>query len=134
WLRPGVTEAEAAAYLDYLLAVGGGEAGAISTVVNSSAHGWLPHTAPSHSVIGSDELIGVDACGVVQRYHSDLRRTFSFSNDARASDALARAAEVLHRVVDSIQPGDPVASVQATLDVGLRAAGLDRLLWWAGGY
>src|SRR3712207_9396767 len=75
----------------------------------------FPYTTLFRSVQAGDVMY-VDACGVVNRYHADVCRTFAVGRDhAGARAVLDVTAGSVDEVRRAVRPGDP-------LDVAQRAA------------
>ena len=74
-LRPGVTEREIAARLQYLMLHYGAEDKSFDPIVVSGPNGSLPHGVPSEKVIQSGEFVTMDFGCVYHGYCSDMTRT-----------------------------------------------------------
>lgn len=74
-LRPGVTEREIAARLQYLLLHYGAEDKSFDPIVVSGPNGSLPHGVPSEKVIENGEFVTMDFGCVYHGYCSDMTRT-----------------------------------------------------------
>ncbi|MBZ5739362.1 M24 family metallopeptidase [Nocardioides mangrovi] len=135
-LRPGATELQVAATLSSLLAERGSEVPAQHPLVSSGPTAWADvHAFPSARVIERGEIVSVDACAVVDRYHVNLQRTFALGHwDQRAADYLdagRRGQGVLcARAVPDAAPAAALAAAQATVAEDVPA---DHT-WWVGGY
>lgn len=74
-IRPGMTEIEAAARIDYLLMTGSGDLPAFRTIVASGKRGALPHAHPSHRRIELGDLVTMDFGAMWNGYCADMTRT-----------------------------------------------------------
>ncbi|NPV88687.1 M24 family metallopeptidase [Coprothermobacteraceae bacterium] len=74
-LKPGITEKDFAAELEYQARKLGSEGMAFDTIVASGWRGALPHGVASDKKIELGELVVVDWGCVWKGYHSDLTRT-----------------------------------------------------------
>lgn len=74
-LRPGVTERETAARIQYLLLHYGAEDKSFDPIVVSGPNGSLPHGVPSEKVIQAGEFVTMDFGCVYRGYCSDMTRT-----------------------------------------------------------
>ena len=74
-LRPGVTEREIAARLQYLMLHYGAENMSFDPIVVSGPNGSLPHGVPSEKEIRSGEFVTMDFGCVYHGYCSDMTRT-----------------------------------------------------------
>ncbi len=134
--RPGMTELEIAARLDALMAEQGGEQAAIRTMVSAGPDVWFKtHAAPSRRPLERGDVMYVDACGVVDRYHVDLCRTFSIGDDnpgARAIlDTTAQSVVEVQRIVKA---GDPLDVAQRVAEDFVYSRFRPDQVWWVGGY
>lgn len=77
-LRPGVTEREVSARLDYEFKRRGAEGAAFETIVLFGPGSSLPHGRPGEKRLAAGDIVLVD-CGCIRKgYCSDLTRTFVF--------------------------------------------------------
>ncbi len=75
-IRPGITENEVGAEIEYAMRKAGGSGVAIPVFVNSGIRsGWL-HGAASHKVIEAGDLVVVDVVPRYMGYCANLTRTF----------------------------------------------------------
>ena len=74
-IRPGVTEKEIAARLQYLMLHYGGSDMSFDPIVVSGANGSLPHGVPSEKKIQQGEFVTMDFGCIYQGYCSDMTRT-----------------------------------------------------------
>ncbi len=77
-LQEGITEREAAARLDYLMALGGSEMPSFQTIMLFGAHASMPHGVPDNRSLKNGDVILVDFGAVYCGYHSDMTRTFAY--------------------------------------------------------
>ena len=74
--RPGMTEVEAAAELDYLCRLQGSEGPSFDTIIGSGPNGAMCHAIPGQRKLTEGDLVVVDFGCVFNGYHSDMTRTF----------------------------------------------------------
>ncbi|MDY3985094.1 aminopeptidase P family protein [Dysosmobacter sp.] len=74
-LRPGVTEKEIAARLQYLMLHYGASDMSFDPIVVSGANGSLPHGVPSEKAIQRGEFVTMDFGCIYNGYCSDMTRT-----------------------------------------------------------
>mgnify|MGYP000671242904 CR=1 FL=1 len=74
-IRPGVTEKEIAARLQYLMLHYGAEDKSFDPIVVSGPNGSLPHGVPSEKVIQAGEFVTMDFGCIYDGYCSDMTRT-----------------------------------------------------------
>ncbi|MGI6208573.1 MAG: M24 family metallopeptidase [Anaerolineae bacterium] len=75
WLRPGVTELEAAWFVESYVRTHGGEAMAFDPIIAAGTNGAMAHARPSDRPIARREPIVVDIGARVNGYNADLTRT-----------------------------------------------------------
>ncbi|HJB12458.1 MAG TPA: Xaa-Pro peptidase family protein [Candidatus Oscillibacter excrementigallinarum] len=91
-IRPGVTEKEIAARLQYLMLHYGAEDKSFDPIVVSGPNGSLPHGVPSGKVIQAGEFVTMDFGCVYHGYCSDMTRTV----------AVGSVTEEMQQVYDTV--------------------------------
>jgi len=136
YVRPGRTELEIAAHLAAVMAAQGGEEPAVRTMVSAGPDVWCrTHSPPSRRPVEVGDVMYVDACGVVNRYHADLCRTFAIARDhPEAREILEQTARSVDAVVAAVKPGDPLDVAQRAAEDYLYARFPKERFWWVGGY
>ena len=136
WLAPGMTELQVAARLNASMADHGGEEPAIRTMVSAGPLVWCKtHSAPGHRPIERGDVMYVDACGVFNRYHVDLCRTFAIGDDhAGARAILELTAGSVEAVREGVKPGDPLDVAQRIAEEHVFSRVPREQVWWVGGY
>lgn len=74
-IRPGVTELELAAEIDYRMRRKGAEGPSFESIVASGARSALPHARPTAKPLQKSELVVLDLGAILRHYCSDLTRT-----------------------------------------------------------
>jgi len=74
-MRPGMTEIEVAARIDYLLMTRAGDLPAFRTIVAAGERGALPHAHPSGRKLATGDLVTLDFGAVHKGYCADMTRT-----------------------------------------------------------
>ena len=135
-VRPGMTELEIAARLNALMAQAGGEEPAIRTMVSAGPLVWCrTHAAPSRRPVERGDVMYVDACGVYNRYHVDLCRTFAIGADSPEARAILEVTgDSVLEVQRAVRPGDPLDVAQRTAEEYVFARFPRDRVWWVGGY
>lgn len=135
-LRPGITELEVAAIVTTLLAVRGSEVPAQHPLVSSGPSAWADvHAFPSRRELERGDVVSVDACAVIDRYHVNLSRAF----------VLGAPTPLAERCVEAGARGLAVMTAEARADEGperalalaaaaVRAEIPPENVWWIGGY
>ena len=74
-IKPGVTEKEIAARLQYLMLAGGAENMSFDPIVASGPTGSMPHAVPTDRKIQDGDFVTMDFGCIYQGYCSDMTRT-----------------------------------------------------------
>ena len=74
-IKPGVTEKELAARLQYLMLAGGAENMSFDPIVASGPNGSMPHAVPTDRKIQDGDFVTMDFGCIYQGYCSDMTRT-----------------------------------------------------------
>ena len=117
-----------------MMKAGGGYPG-IRTMVGSGPRAGTHHSPPQHRRIRRGDLVFVDLCGCLHRYHVNINRTFSLGEpDRRWTSMMERSAGCIDAVVEACRVGDPLSKVQDVADAYIDQAGLRPYVWFVGGY
>ncbi len=106
YLRPGLTEIEAAAYIEYRLKLNGAEGVAFPPIVASGENAALPHAEPSKKELKAGELVVMDFGARYKGYCSDMTRTVALryaSDEQKALYILVLDAQ--KRALSALRPG-----------------------------
>lgn len=113
WLKPGVTEKEAAWFLNRHMFDHGAEATAFTTILGAGEGAVIPHHEPTHYPIEPGEPCWVDFGAVVGGYCADLTRAFCLGEpDDRLQESYAAVVAALDAGIAQLKAG-VVASVAA---------------------
>jgi Xaa-Pro aminopeptidase len=126
--KPGMSELDLAAEIDYRMRLLGADCVAFDTIVASGKRSALPHAHPTDQTIGSGELLLIDMGATVAGYASDMTRCYVVGK------ANTKIRRIYKAVLDSqlaalalLKPGITCAKLdQAVRDV-LRGHDLDKL-------
>ena len=135
-VRPGRTELEVAAELGAVMARLGGEEAAIRTMVSAGPLVWCKtHGAPTRRRIEHGDVVYMDYCAVVDRYHVDLCRTLAVGADhPQARAILDVTSESVVEVQKAVRPGDPLDVAQRIAEDFVYSRFPREQVWWVGGY
>lgn len=75
YMKPGMTEKEVAAYLEYRMLCGGAEKKSFDTIIASGPNSSRPHAVPGERKIQNGDFVTIDFGCVVDGYCSDTTRT-----------------------------------------------------------
>ncbi|MFI6057457.1 M24 family metallopeptidase [Streptomyces sp. NPDC051286] len=134
-IREGVTELELYAAATSAMAAAGGELAAIPGMVNSGPKNAALHGAAGRRKIKRGDLINVDMCGVLDRYHSNLARCISFGEpEPGTRKAIDQVTSVYDQVRAAMRPGMPISELLDINEAAARELGIWEASWWVGGY
>jgi Xaa-Pro aminopeptidase len=127
YLRPGLTEVEVAAKLEYAARVKGAEAMSFDTIVASGERSALPHGHASAAKFPKRGFVTLDFGVVLDGYMSDMTRTVYLgrarSEERDVYDAVLEAQEA---AVAAVTPGVTAGEVDEAARSVLRRARLDK--------
>jgi Xaa-Pro dipeptidase len=135
YIRPGVSELDVYGEVINAMAKAGGENPSITMPVSAGAKSACMHALASRREIMPGDIVNIDLCGVYNRYHANMARTFSMGEPhpdvARHMEAIAGAKAF---VAGIMQPGLPVRTMLEQIEGYYR----DTNIWddqcWIGGY
>ena len=103
--RPGETEIEIAARMEYRFLSGGGEQ-ITAPLLAAGPRTGLWHGMPSEQKVENGMVLITDFGGTLDGYYSDIARTAVMGRATDyQKDVHAKITEIKHRIVDSIRPG-----------------------------
>jgi Xaa-Pro aminopeptidase len=125
-LKPGMTEAQFAAEIDYRNRRLGAEAPAFSTIVAAGARAALPHAQPGATKIESGMLL-IDMGAFRQGYASDMTRMVYLGKaPQRYRKAYRAVLEAQQAALDSMRHGVKASAVDRAARDVLKAHGFER--------
>ena len=141
-IKPGVTEKEIAARLQYLMLHYGAEDKSFDPIVVSGPNGSLPHGVPSEKVIQAGEFVTMDFGCIYHGYCSDMTRTVAVGHVTEemekvynvvlqaqlAGIAAAKAGATGHDVDAAARKAHGIESLPGSLEEALRALEADQLI------
>ncbi len=111
-IRPGVSENDLAAEIEYRMRTRGADGAAFETIVASGPRGALPHARPTGRVLRAKELVIIDLGAILGGYASDMTRTVHLGKPSRRTVALYRAVlEAQMKGIESLKAGVQARSV-----------------------
>ncbi|MGD0498223.1 MAG: Xaa-Pro peptidase family protein [Bryobacteraceae bacterium] len=126
-VRPGMTERDLAAQLEYRMRRLGAEKPAFETIVASGVRSALPHAQPTAAPLGPGALVVVDMGAFQEGYASDMTRMiFLGAPGAKVKRTYQAVREAQLAAIDAVRPGVPAASVDRAARSVLRRHGLDK--------
>jgi Xaa-Pro aminopeptidase len=135
-LRPGLSELEVSARLGSLLAQEGSEIAATPPLVSAGPEAWTDvHAFPGRRRLEAGDVASIDVCGVVDRYHANLSRTYGLgAASPLARELLDLAAGAVDELVRAARPGDGPEAAAAAAERHVRERIAAERIWWVGGY
>lgn len=134
-IRPGVSELELAAELDFRMRRKGAEGAAFDSIVASGRRGALPHASPSSKPLGANELVIFDLGAILGGYRADLSRTVYLGTPGRRVRALYQAVwEAQEAAIDRLRAGVRAEEVDAEARRRLATRRLGRLFTHSTGH
>ena len=123
-LAIGITERQAAAWLERGLSAHGADGAAFESIVAFGEHAAEPHHRPTHRALAEGDVIKMDFGGLVGGYHTDFTRTVAFGEPApelrKVHDLVAAAQQA---GIDAIRPGAVGRDVDEAARAVIRDAG-----------
>ncbi|MCZ6488383.1 MAG: Xaa-Pro peptidase family protein [Gammaproteobacteria bacterium] len=113
---------------------GGGYPG-IRTMIGGGPRAGVHHEPPSHRKFRNGDVIHIDFCASLHRYHVNICRSFALGEvDVRWIDLFERNEPMMEVIVAEIKAGDSMVKIQEVADAFAREHDLARYEWLIGGY
>jgi Xaa-Pro aminopeptidase len=126
-VRPGISEIDLAAELEYRMRRLGAEKPAFESIVAFGSRSALPHARPTANILGASGLLLIDVGAVRDGYSSDMTRTAFLGRPARKIRELYGAVlEAQLAACAAVKEGVTAAAVDRTARSVLRRHHLDR--------
>lgn len=111
-IRPGVTEIEVAAEIEYAMRKKGGWGTGFETIVASGTRSAYPHGGCANRKIRKEDLVVVDIGAIYEHYHSDMTRTIVAGNptekQTKIYNVVKAAQEKAHKAIKAGATGKNV--------------------------
>jgi Xaa-Pro aminopeptidase len=135
-LRPGLSELEVSAHLGSLMAQEGSEIAATPPLVSAGPEAWTDvHAFPGRRRLEAGDVASIDVCGVVDRYHANLSRTFGLGEASPlARELLDLADGAVGELVRVARVGEGPEDAAAAAERHVRDRIAAERIWWVGGY
>ncbi len=106
YLKPGVTELEIAAKIEYIMKCNGAEKLSFETIVAAGVNGSKPHAEPGNYKIQSGDLVTMDFGCVYNGYCSDMTRTVCVGKaNAKQREIYDIVLKAQTAVIENLKPG-----------------------------
>ncbi len=127
YIKPGVTEKQVRAKLEYIMFSLGADGLAFDTIVASGENGAKPHAVPSDRVIQSGEFVTLDFGARLDNYNSDMTRTVAVGNISDEMKRIYSAVLEAHSESTKLLAHGAVCSdIDAAAREALKKYGLDK--------
>jgi Xaa-Pro aminopeptidase len=123
--KPGMTEQELAAKIDWRIKSAGFERCSFETIVASGPNSALPHAHPGERRLGVGDLVVLDFGGVYGGYCVDLTRTVALGEpDAEMVRVYQAVLEAQKAAIAAVKPGVRAGEIDAAARTTLARHGL----------
>jgi Xaa-Pro aminopeptidase len=113
-IKPGVTEMQLAARIDYEIKLAGGSGPSFETIVAAGPRSSWAHARPSPKPMGKNELVVLDQGAILRAYCSDMTRTVHIGRASGRIRSLYEAVlEAQQAAKAVIRPGTTAGQVDA---------------------
>ena len=124
FIRPGRTEQEIAARLQYLMLQAGAEGMSFSPIVVSGVRSSMPHGVPTGKAVEAGEFLTIDFGCVLDGYCSDTTRTLALGSVTEEMERVYHTVLEAQRAgIAAAKAGVPGIELHRTADAVIRAAG-----------
>lgn len=105
-MKPGVTELEIAAKLEYFMRMQGAEDKSFDTIVASGYHSSMPHAVPTAKALEAGDFVTLDFGCRYHGYCSDMTRTVVLGKASdRQKDLYRIVLEAQQAALEGLRPG-----------------------------
>ncbi len=106
FIKPGMTELEVAAKLEYVMKTNGAEKLSFETIVAAGVNGSKPHAEPGNYKIQSGDLVTMDFGCMYNGYCSDMTRTICVGHaNEKQREIYDIVLKAQLAVLDNLKPG-----------------------------
>ena len=123
-LRPGQSEAQVAAFLEYQMRLQGADGPSFHTIVAAGSNASLPHAVPGRRRVRANQVLLIDWGARARGYCSDLTRVVAIGRmPARMREVYRVVLEAQEAAIDAIAPGKPLSDIDEVARGIIRKAG-----------
>lgn len=113
-IKPGMSENEVAAHLEFFMKVAGSDAPSFSTIIAAGPNSSCPHAQPGSRKLKKGEMVKIDFGAVYDGYHSDMTRTVFLG---KATEKFKKIYSIVHeaqkKAIKAIKVGSICKDVDA---------------------
>jgi len=126
-VKPGVSESDIAAELEYRMRLLGAERPAFETIVAAGARTALPHAQPAHNKLNANDLLLIDVGACQDGYSSDMTRMLFLGRPGPKIRAIYDAVlKAQLAALEVVREGVTAQKVDAAARRVLKAEGLEK--------
>jgi Xaa-Pro aminopeptidase len=126
-VRPGMSESDLAAEIEYNMRKLGAERPSFETIVACGPRTALPHARPTSQKLAANEIVLIDMGTFRNGYASDMTRTFHLGPAPAKIKRMYRAVlEAQLAGIDAVRPGVKAQAVDSKTRAVLKQHGFDR--------
>jgi Xaa-Pro aminopeptidase len=126
-IRPGISESDIAAQLEYQMRRAGAEKPAFETIVAAGPRSALPHAKPTSHRIATNQLLLIDMGATQDGYTSDMTRVVALGKPRPAWKQIYQAVlEAQLAAISVVREGVTAGAVDRAARKSLRSWGLDK--------
>jgi Xaa-Pro aminopeptidase len=134
-IRPGITELELAAEIEYRMKRLGASGASFETIVASGARSAWAHARPTAKPLKKNELVVLDQGAILRAYCSDMTRTVFLGRSSEKVRRMYRAVlDAQEAAKNAIRPGAAVEAPDAAARRVLKKYGLARFFTHSTGH
>jgi Xaa-Pro aminopeptidase len=120
-IRPGITEIELAAEVDFRMRIMGAEGPSFETIIASGPRAALPHARPTSKRLRRNEFVVLDLGAILGHYCSDMTRTVYLGSATKRVKTWYKAvleaqAAGIQALGAGVEAGLPDLAARAVLD------------------
>jgi Xaa-Pro aminopeptidase len=126
-IKPGLSESDLAAELEYQMRRLGAEKPAFETIVAAGAHSALPHARPTQQALAINELLLIDMGSCQDGYTSDMTRTLFLGTPNKRTRSMYQAVlDAQLAAISAVRPGVTAQQVDRRARQVLTSHGLGK--------
>jgi Xaa-Pro aminopeptidase len=126
-VRPGISESDLAAEIEYQMRKLGAEKPSFETIVAFGPRSALPHARPTSGRLDANEIVLIDMGTFRDGYASDMTRTFHLGPTSAKIKRMYRAVlDAQLAAINAVRPGVKAGTVDRRARAALKQHGFDR--------
>ncbi|EIE40918.1 M24 family metallopeptidase [Mycoplasmopsis canis] len=118
WVKPGISEKDAAAMLNFLLKKHGGDKEGFDEIIATASSSAEPHHHPTDKLLEDNQLLKVDFGARYKGYTADITRTFILGDEAKANPEAKKILEIVK---------EAAAEGRKAVKPGIKASEIDKI-------